>query len=139
MIPGIIKGKVHSDQRGLLLYNNDFDATVIKRIYFIENANTSLVRAWQGHQIEQRWFSIVKGSFKILLIKVDDWENPSRKLQTQEYIISAKSLDILHIPKGYLSSIQALEEESKMLVMADYLLGEIDDEYKFPRDYFKNI
>jgi hypothetical protein len=47
-------------------------------------------------------------------------------------------LDVLHIPQGYISSIQALEPEAKLLVMADYLLGEINDEYRFDADYFKN-
>jgi hypothetical protein len=31
--------------RGSLLYNNDFDASVIKRIYFIENSTTDFIRA----------------------------------------------------------------------------------------------
>ena len=46
--------------------NNNFDLSSIKRIYFIENKNTSILRRWQGHKIEQRWFSAVIGSFKIL-------------------------------------------------------------------------
>ncbi|PIX07465.1 MAG: sugar epimerase, partial [Flavobacteriales bacterium CG_4_8_14_3_um_filter_35_10] len=41
-----------------------------------------------------------------------------------------------HVPQGYVSSIQAMEESSKLLVMADHLLGEIKDEYRFDVDYF---
>jgi hypothetical protein len=41
------------------------------------------------------------------------------------------------VPRGYVSSIQALEMGSKLLVMADHLLGEIKDEYRFDIDYFK--
>jgi hypothetical protein len=46
-------------------------------------------------------------------------------------------MDILHVPQGYVSSIQALEESSKLLLMSDYLLGEISDEYRYDITYFK--
>ncbi len=137
MIPEITKGNSHTDTRGTLFYNNDFDASAIKRIYIIENQNTDFVRAWQGHKTEQRWFSAVQGSFKIQLIAIDNWEHPSKNLKAEEFILKSDKLDILHIPKGFVSSIQSLEESSKLLVMADYLLGEVTDEYRFEAEYFK--
>lgn len=137
MIPKIINGGSHSDVRGILRFNNSFDATAVKRIYIIENKDTVSVRGWQGHRVEQRWFSVLQGSFKIELIAIDDWEYPSKKLQSKIFIISSDTFDVLHVPKGYVSSIQSLEENAKLLVMADYLLGEIQDEYRFDIDYFK--
>ena len=56
MVPKLIKGNRHEDARGTLIYNNDFEASAIKRIYVIENQNTDFIRAWQGHKIEQRWY-----------------------------------------------------------------------------------
>lgn len=137
MDPKLITGNRHSDQRGILLYNNDFDASLIKRIYIIENENLEFKRGWQGHQIEQRWFSAVSGSFKIQLIKIDNWEKPSVNLEAFTYLIDSEKLNVLHVPQGYVSSIQSLELNSKLLVMADYLLGEIKDEYRYDIDYFK--
>lgn len=137
MIPNLIKGNSHQDPRGVVLYNNDFDASKIKRVYLIENSSVDIIRAWQGHQIEQRWFSVVQGAFIIQLIAVDDWETPSIHLPKLEFTLTAITLDILHIPAGYISSIQSLEEHSKLVVMADYQLGEIDDEFRYPFDYFK--
>lgn len=137
MEPKFIIGGCHSDQRGSLLYNNDFDASIIKRIYVIENQNTDLIRQWQGHKVEQRWFSVITGKFKIQLIKINDWENPSKDLDSSVFIIDDTKLNVLHVPQGYVSSIQSLEEKSKLLVMADYQLGEIKDEYKFEVGYFK--
>lgn len=134
--PKIIKGNRHGDDRGTLTFNNDFDASGIKRVYTIENSSLSFKRAWQGHQIEQRWFSAIAGSFKIKLIEIDVWDSPAKDLLVLEFILTAESLDILHIPGGYASSIQALEEDSKLLLFADYQLGEIQDEYRFPSDYF---
>lgn len=138
MIPKITKGGSHTDTRGTLFYNNDFDASQIKRVYVIENATTDIIRAWQGHKIEQRWFSAIKGSFKIQLIEIDNWENPNKNIEMLTFIINTEKLDVLHIPKGYVSSIQSLEKGSKLLVMADHLLGEIKDEYRYEVDYFKN-
>jgi dTDP-4-dehydrorhamnose 3,5-epimerase-like enzyme len=136
MIPKIITGGSHSDTRGTVRFNNFFDATAIKRIYLIENNETIFVRGWQGHRIEQRWFSVLQGSFKIELIAIDNWEYPAKDLKSLSFIVNAETLDVLHVPQGYVSSIQALEEGSKLLVMADYLLGAIQDEYRFDIDYF---
>lgn len=137
MVPKIINGGNHSDTRGTVRFNNSFDATAIKRIYLIENKETTYVRGWQGHRIEQRWFSALQGSFKIELIVIDNWENPSKGLKSLSFIVNAETLDVLHVPQGYVSSIQALKEGAKLLVMADYLQGEVQDEYRFDIDYFK--
>lgn len=136
MKPSLISGKCHRDSRGILFYNNDFDFTNLKRMYVIENSSKDVIRAWQGHKIEQRWFSAVLGSFKIQLIAVDNWDTPSLTLPKIEFTLHSETLDILHIPAGYISSIQALEEKSKLVVMADYHLGELNDEFRYPTDYF---
>jgi len=78
----------------------------------------------------------VAGEFKIVLIKIDDWGNPSKKLEIITFKISNENADVLHIPHGYISSIQAMTSSSKLLVMADYRINEIQDEYKFSSGYF---
>lgn len=133
----IIKGNIHSDFRGSIYYNNDFNAQEVKRIYLIENRDTEFVRAWQGHKIEQRWFSAIQGSFEIKLIEVDNWDAPSKNSTIFSFILSSSELNVLHVPKGYISSIQAKVQNAKLLVMADYLIGEVKDEYRFEADYFK--
>jgi dTDP-4-dehydrorhamnose 3,5-epimerase-like enzyme len=105
-------------------------------MYVIENHSVDFIRAWQGHKIEQRWFSAVQGSFKIQLIAIDNWEKPNDSLPRLEYILKSETLDFLHVPAGYISSIQALEEKSKLVVMSDYHIGEIRDEFRYPTDYF---
>ena len=136
MQPQIIKGNHHKDDRGTLTFNNDFNALGIKRVYTIENESLDFLRAWQGHQIEQRWFSAVAGSFKIKLIEIDDWKNPTKDLAILEFILKSENLDILHVPRGFATSIQSLEDHSKLLLFADYQLGEIQDEYRFASNYF---
>ena len=136
MKPAIIEGGCYNDARGKLLHNNAFDVTEIKRFYTIENINTDFVRAWQGHKIEQRWFMAIQGSFKIQLIAIDNWQNPAKNLSADQYKLNAEKMDVLHIPAGYVSSIQALNDDAKLLVMADYKIGELKDEYRFDVNFF---
>lgn len=136
MLPNIINGNNYQDSRGNLKYNNNFNLAQIKRIYVIENANIQLKRGWQGHKIEQRWFSVMTGEFEMMFLKVDDWKNPSENLKPICFVLNAKNLDILHVPSGYISCIQAKVENAKLLVMSDYNLGEMEDEFKFDLNYF---
>lgn len=137
MFPKLIKGNRHDELRGSLFYNNDFEALAIKRIYVIENKSIDIIRGWRGHKIEQRWFSAIQGSFKIELIVIDNWETPSKKLKRFTFVLDSAKLDVLHIPAGCVCSIQSVEEGSKLLVMADYMLGEVEDEYRFSVTYFE--
>ena len=132
----LLEGKKHQDGRGIITFNNDFVAKQIKRIYTIENHSTEFIRGWQGHKIEQRWFACMKGCFEISVIEVDNFEKPSKNLPIQKYLLTDDVLTYLHIPAGCITAIQAKEEESKLLVLADFRLGEIEDEYRFPIDYF---
>ena len=138
-LPRIIEGGKHSDERGNLFFNNNFDASVIKRVYFIENSEVSFVRGWTGHKIEQRWFTAFHGSFNIKLIKIEDFESSKKEAEILEFKLNSEKLDILHIPQGYASAIQSKQTGSRLLVMADYFLGEINDDYRFPLDYFENL
>lgn len=135
----LLEGKRHEDVRGVITYNNDFDASNIKRIYTIENHSTTFIRGWQGHQIEQRWFAAMKGAFEIAVIQVDDFENPSPYLPIQTFNLTDETLTYLQIPAGCITAIQANEKDSKLLVLSDYSLGEIKDEYRYPINYFINL
>ena len=129
-----IKGESFSDERGSLFFNNSLDFSEIKKVYIIENADISVVRAWQGHAIEQRWFIASKGSFEIKVVKIDNWTNPSDDLPTKSFKLESRDFSILKVPPGFATSIQALEEQSKLLVMADYAAGQVDDNYKFNKN-----
>ncbi len=133
----LLKGKKISDDRGTITFNNEFDASSIKRIYTIENTSLDFVRGWQGHKVEQRWFAAMKGSFQIDIISVDNFENPSNNLPIESNVLTDEVLTYLHVPAGYITAIKALVKDSKLLVLADYALGEVKDEYRYALDYFK--
>lgn len=134
----IFEGKSHQDERGIITYNNDFDASIIRRIYTIENKSIDFIRGWQGHKIEQRWFAAVKGCFEISVIEVDDFDHPSKEVEIRKHLLKDETLTYLHVKAGYVTAIQALQENSKLLVLADYALGEVQDEYRYDLECFNN-
>ncbi len=137
--PQIIEGACYIDERGEVRYNNNFDASVIKRLYIIRNSESHPIRGWQGHQIEQRWFVAVAGKIEVYVISVDDWKNPSVNLSSQCFELDQQQLHVLHIPAGHITAIKSVVPHSMVLAMSNYNLGEVKDEYRFPLQYFKNI
>jgi len=138
-MPKIIRGVSISDQRGTVAFINDFNMQPIKRFYSINHLDINIVRAWRLHRIEQRWFHVVKGEFLIRLVNIDDWVSPSKNLPIIEFLLTEKNNEVLHIPAGFGSSIQATEESSIMIVFADYGIENAQfDNYLFPSDYFES-
>jgi hypothetical protein len=46
-------------------------------------------------------------------------------------------MNVLHVPSGFVSSIRSKEPASKLLVLSNYGIEEIKDEYRYEIDYFK--
>lgn len=129
------RGNVFSDERGKLLAFNDFDMSPVKRFYIIEHFDTKVIRAWQGHKFEQKWFFATKGKFKVLLTSLEDWENTSSPVTVQEYILDANDDQILNVPRRIITGFRALEENSSITVFSDKTLEESSqDDYRFDRD-----
>jgi dTDP-4-dehydrorhamnose 3,5-epimerase len=138
--PSIIEGDFFEDNRGRLDFVNDFDLSPVKRFYFTTNLEINKFRGWQGHKIEKRWFYCVKGSFRVELIKMDNWENPSNDLRIESYNLNEGQPKVLYVPSGYLNGFLALEENSKMMILSDHVLGAIkDDEYRFASNKWRKI
>jgi hypothetical protein len=134
--PFIIKGDIHIDSRGALRYNNDFQVKPIKRIYTITNSEDIIYRGWQGHKIENRWFVAVGGTVEIQVIEINNWQYPDIHLPIATYHLQNNGLDILFVPKGHITSIKCEDQNTTVLVMSDYSLGETNDNYKFESNYF---
>ncbi len=136
-LPEIIAGTSYTDERGTLCFINDFDMSAIQRFYRISHPSIAIFRGWRGHRIEQRWFNVVKGAFKISLIKIDNWEHPNPKADIIHFELYAEQYKILHVPAGYCSGLQALVEESEVLVFADYGMEHAKmDDYLYATNYF---
>ena len=126
--PYIIKGGNYTDERGQLEFFNKFDMSPIKRVYFTTHCDIEVVRAWQGHTIESRWFRCVNGGFNVKLVEIDNWENPSDDLKVIEYELTSEKQEILYIPKGYANGFKALKPDSKLMIMSNYAFNEIEND-----------
>lgn len=132
MKPTLIKGDLHIDERGKLSFCNDFDMEEVRRFYIVENADTKVARAWQGHQREQKWFFVISGSFMIGLVEPDNWHSPSLNLPVSTYTLKATDNSVLHIPGGFANGFKALEPHSKMMVFSNFTLEEgRSDHFRF--------
>jgi len=133
--PILIDGGFFEDDRGRLDFVNDFDASEIKRMYFITNTMVDFFRGWQGHKIETRWFFCVKGKFEIKLVEIDNWANPANNIEPEVYILEEENPKVLYIPKGYLNGFKSLEKNSKLMVFSDFKLGiNPNDDVRFESD-----
>lgn len=134
-IPQLIKGGRYADERGKVFYVNDFLMNSCCRFYQITHEDTSFVRAWQGHQIESKWFYCIKGSFDVKLIKPDDWKRPSQSLEVYNFEIHQDNTEVLFIPPGYVNGFRAKEPQSSFIIFSDADLetSKVDD-YRFDKD-----
>ena len=137
MKPSLIEGKQHVDDRGTIAFANDFDMSEVKRFYYIKPKDTSIIRAWQGHQKESKWFQVINGEFLVRIVQIDDWQNPSKDLPIQEFLLSADKGSILHIPKGYVNGFKALTPDALLMVYSNVdLENSMSDDYRFSDDYW---
>tara|TARA_R110002051_G_C8533651_1_gene469996 strand:- start:228 stop:650 length:423 start_codon:yes stop_codon:yes gene_type:complete len=136
--PTLINGGFFEDTRGRIDFVNDFDLSEIKRMYCTTNKEVNVFRGWQGHRIESRWFFCAIGKFEVQLIKIENIDDVSRTIVIEKYILEAKTPQVLFIPSGYLNGFTSLEEDSKLIIMSNFKLGENpNDEVRFDNNKLK--
>jgi len=136
-IPCLIEGGEFQDGRGSIKFFNDFSMSEIKRMYLIEHRKTNLVRAWQGHKIEQKWFLVLSGVFHFIFMKPDNWEMTSKELNYFEFILTVNDSKILYVPNGFINGFKSLEENSKVIVYSDLTISDaLSDNLKYEKDYW---
>ncbi len=135
--PIIIKGGTFTDDRGSMRFVNAFTFPDVKRFYFIRHPDTTVVRAWQGHQFEKKYFYPITGSFIMAWVKIDDFENPSENLIPEYHLLSANNSELLSVPKGYANGLKALEPNSELMIFSDMGVEEsINEKIRYPADWW---
>lgn len=139
MQPSIIRGGNFSDERGSMRFVNGFDMMQVRRMYIIEHPDTAVVRAWQAHRKEQKWFFVLEGSFEVQVVQPDVWDSPSRALDVQSWKLAAAENKILHIPGGFANGFRALEKNARLLVFSDFDMEQAAaDNFRFDKDYWQS-
>lgn len=107
----ILKGSKYLDERGAVSFVNSFDLAPVVRMYWIEPVK-DVIRAWQGHRKECKWFYCVKGSFLVRTVDIDT-------LDRVEYLLNSENSEVLKITPGLYNGFVALEEGSSLIVFSD--------------------
>lgn len=135
----IIEGGISVDHRGQISHVNDLDMSEVERFYVIHQNDTSIIRAWHAHQHEKKWFYVIKGSFKMAFVKIDNWENPSPDLRPEIFHLSDKESKVLYIPEGYANGIKAEEPDSILMVFSNKILSEaVNDSWRYDSKMWMN-
>lgn len=128
----IIRGGLHEDDRGIVSFVNDFDLTPIKRFYQIHHLSTDIIRAWQGHKKESKWFHCTQGEFILNCVRPQKWENPLGTEEVQYFELKSQSPCVLYVPCGYVTGFKALMSHSTLMVYSDFTLSESQtDDFRF--------
>lgn len=131
----LIEGGLHVDIRGTVSFVNDFDFKGVERFYTIQAHRPYEPRGWRGHQIEHKWFTVVKGSVLLAVVKPDDWTLPAANLPVQRFVLSEKKPRVLHVPVGYATGSMALTEDAVLVIFSSGNIKDTPkDEFVFPLD-----
>lgn len=119
----VIKGNNFIDARGKVHFVNDFDLTPVKRMYRIVHPDVDVIRAWQVHRLESKWFQCVRGAFWVQIADL-----ATGKVHSIE--LTAHKDEVLYIPKGQANGFKALQPDSELLVFSDLTLekAKLDNE-----------
>ncbi len=133
----LIKGGIAVDDRGSVSFVNDFNFENVKRFYAVENHKQGFIRAWHGHKKESKYALVVKGSALVCAVEIDDWEEPSKDLEVNRFVLSEKSPSVLFIPAGYANGFMSLTEDAKIIFFSTSTLEEsLNDDYRFDARYW---
>lgn len=133
----VIQGEILGDYRGKIASLNAFHFPGVERVYFIHHPDVSIIRGWHGHRYEKKWFYCVKGRFTIGLVKIDNWESPSKDLKPVMYVLSETDSKIICVSEGYANCIKAEIPDSVLLVFSSKTLPEaFADSWRYDKDYW---
>jgi dTDP-4-dehydrorhamnose 3,5-epimerase len=128
----IVEGEIFRDARGQISSLNAFRFPGVERCYVIHHPDRSVVRGWNGHQFEKKWFYCIKGAFTLGLVEIGNWDSPSADLKAEVYELSENESKIICVPEGYANCIKAREEGSILLVLSNKSIDEaLKDSWKY--------
>lgn len=130
--PKIIEGGRVYDIRGSVAFANTFNVQQCRRFYTIENHKQGYIRAWHGHKIERKFMLVVRGTFLLAAVKVDNFDNPSQDQIPHKIVCSATQPRIYYIPPGYANGTMNLSQDGILMVFSDQGMDvAASDDYRY--------
>ena len=122
--PRLIAGGSATDDRGTLLFVNEFDPSSCRRFYAVTNHSAGFIRAWHGHRHEGKFVTVLRGSAIVAAVHVKDWDKPDPKARVHRYVLSERSPAVLYIPPGYANGAMTLTADAMIQYFSTRTLEE---------------
>jgi dTDP-4-dehydrorhamnose 3,5-epimerase len=120
----VFNGGLAVDDRGETAFVNEFNFESVRRFYMVSNHSPGFVRAWHAHKHEAKYVIAVSGEAVVGAVKIDRWDNPSKKLPVERYVLSSKKPQVLYIPPGYANGFMSLTPDLKLMYFSTSTLEE---------------
>ncbi len=129
----LLKGDSFKDERGILRFVNETNPGFYRRFYLISHSDKAVIRAWQGHLMEEKAFYTVSGGFVIAVINPSCFESPDDNEIPELYQLTDNNNHLLRMPGGTYTGIKALSSNSTLLVLSNMQLEDSQkDDYRQP-------
>ena len=113
--PVLYTGDVAVDDRGELMFVNEFDFAGVKRFYTVRNHRAGFVRAWHAHRREAKYVTVVTGAALVGAVAIDDWDAPSRDAPVKRFVLAAHRPRVLYVPAGYANGFMSLTADAHVV------------------------
>lgn len=135
--PQLIQGGLAVDDRGQLMFANDFDFAGVKRFYLVTNHRQGFVRAWHAHRHEAKYVTVLQGSALMGAVKIDDWTTPSKDAAVHRLVLSASRPQVYFIPAGYANGFMTLTSDAIVQFFSTSSLEQSKgDDVRFEANYW---
>jgi dTDP-4-dehydrorhamnose 3,5-epimerase len=132
-----LEGGIAVDDRGKLVFCNQFNMATTQRFYMVSNHRSNFIRAWHAHKNESKYVFIVQGSALLAGVKIDNWDKPTKDLRVEKFVISDFKPGILYIPEGYAHGYKTLTPNSKIIFFSTTTLDQSsEDDYRYDAYYW---
>jgi dTDP-4-dehydrorhamnose 3,5-epimerase len=117
-----------SDERGTLtqIFEEAKELPKARRIYIVKNWNQNTVRAFHKNFSETKYFYVISGAVKFVL--VDDREKSSTYRQKNTFVLTSEKREVLIVPPEVYNGWKALTDNAVLLGMANTTMKEHRDE-----------
>ena len=133
----LIKIDTAVDDRGYLNFSNSFDLSKYVRFYDVINYQSNFIRAWHAHKHESKAAIVREGSAMVCIVKIDNWDKPSKNLEIKKFFLSKHNPSILEIPAGYANGFMSLEINTKITFYSDKKINSsLNDDFRYAYDYW---
>jgi len=125
------------DDRGQVVFANDFDVRGVRRFYMVSNHRAGFVRAWHAHKQEAKYVLVTHGAALIGVVPIDNWKKPAKGATVARHVLSAGIPKLLYIPPGFANGFMTLTADTELLFYSTSTIEESKtDDFRYPARYW---